>query len=501
MRQTILTIDDDPVVRKLVNKAVQGMGYKSVEVSSGLEGLHYLEKNSVQLILLDIMMPILDGFEVLKKIKKHREWRAIPVVMFSAVSDEHKVKSALDMGATNYILKPFRLRTIQEKVVEILENKNKGTSDKSKNSQPRKILPDVVMLVTLNSSIQSQFNQLLRKHSIKVVHAKGAIEGLLLLQSSTPDIILIDKNLRTFSGEEFQTKVRNNPAWNHIPTVGLAEKPGNFEHIISPSSSNENIIQTLLNLWQNTQAGLSEPEPEELAEESNYRVLFLGTSKDTVDWFHRETKGAFECQFVENETQLIGDLLAWQPDFVLINYSDYQDSMFDIIRHCKETLRGQHIPYFVFTQTDLNNQELQKIKSSTIEDIIAHTDPGQNLINLLDEKLGVNLVEERCDANLVVLKRKHVDNPLAGREMIHRVMKNIKRELEKFVLDFSLAKRISFEEIQYLGRIVNNQTRLGIHVCVVANSQQVVNSFSTFEETRGVKIFESFSEAHDYLTG
>ncbi|HKJ68718.1 MAG TPA: response regulator, partial [bacterium] len=88
MKPTVLTIDDDPVVRKLVRKAVEGMGYESVEVPSGIEGLSYLEKAIPQLILLDAMMPVVNGFEVLKKIKEHKEWRSIPVMMFTAVSHE-----------------------------------------------------------------------------------------------------------------------------------------------------------------------------------------------------------------------------------------------------------------------------------------------------------------------------------------------------------------------------------------------------------------------------
>jgi len=500
MRQTILTIDDDPVVRKLVNKAVQGMGYNSIEVSSGLEGLHYLEKHSVQLILLDIMMPILDGFEVLKKIKKHREWRAIPLMMFSAMSDEHKVKEALDLGANNYILKPFRLRTIQEKIVDILENESKKHTNRSPAPKQRKVLPDSVMLVTLNSSIQDQFNKLLRKHSIKILHAKGAIEGLLLLQSSSPDIIIIDKNLRVFSGEEFEAKVRNNPLWNQIPTIGLSDSPGNFENIISPSGTDQNIIQTILNLWQRTQTESVGVKSEELAEESNYRLLFLGKSVDTVNWFQQETKGAFEVQFVETAAQLVGDLLTWQPDFVLMNYSDYRDEIFDIIQQGQETLLGQNIPYFLLSQDDIPKSTLYKIKSSPIKDVIQFSNSSDtNLLNLLDDKLGVNLIEEQNESDLVVLKRRPADNPIAGREMIHRVMKNIQHEQTNFVLDFSEVTKMSFEEIQYLGRIVNNRTRLGIKVCIVANAQQVINSFDTFEETRGVKIFQSFPEAYDYL--
>ena len=120
MKPTVLTIDDDPVVRKLVKKAVEGMGYDSVEVPSGIEGLSYLEKAIPQLILLDAMMPVVDGFEVLKKIKEHKEWRSIPVMMFTAVSHEEKVREAIALGAVDYLLKPFRLQAVRNKIDQIL---------------------------------------------------------------------------------------------------------------------------------------------------------------------------------------------------------------------------------------------------------------------------------------------------------------------------------------------------------------------------------------------
>lgn len=499
MRPTVLTIDDDPVVRKLVNKAVQGLGYISVEVDGGLAGLHYLEEHSVQLILLDIMMPVLDGFEVLKKIKKHREWRAIPLLMFSAVSDEKKVTKALELGATSYILKPFRLRTVQEKVVEVLENRPVTYNAPKIEKENKKLLPDVVMLVTLSASIEDQFSKLLRRQNIKVLHAKGAIEGLLLLQSSSPDMIIIDKNLQVFSGEEFEHKVRKNPAWDNIPTVGLTGTSGGFEHVLSPSSTEQSIVKGLLNIWRAAQSEGEQQVHTEKAEDSNYRLLFMSDTDEVIQWMRQEVLEVFDFQVAREESELIGELLAWQPDFILFNYQDFHDNVFDVIKKCQKTVGGQSVPYYLFSKCDIPDDVMHKIKKSAIQDVLCWTDHSTGFLDMLDEKLGVNLVTESINSKIVHLKRKSVDNPLAGREMIHRVMKNLKNELHKYILDFSDTQNLSFEEMQYLGRIVNNKTRLNLKLCVLVTSEKLVNSFRSFEETRSAKIVNSLNEAYDFL--
>ncbi len=105
---TILVVDDEEHVRKLLQRILEDDGYDVIMASSGQEALDKLvqsENQKPQLILLDIMMPGLNGFQVLERIRKRFD---IPVVMLTAKQEVTSVRDAIDLGADDYVRKPFR---------------------------------------------------------------------------------------------------------------------------------------------------------------------------------------------------------------------------------------------------------------------------------------------------------------------------------------------------------------------------------------------------------
>lgn len=118
--KTILTIDDDPVVRTLVKKIFQQVGFKVITAADGFEGIHAILTQKPDLIFLDIMMPIIDGIEVLKRVKKMPEVAGIPIIMFTAVADSQKVVQSSQLGAADYVIKPFQSSILIKKVQEVL---------------------------------------------------------------------------------------------------------------------------------------------------------------------------------------------------------------------------------------------------------------------------------------------------------------------------------------------------------------------------------------------
>ncbi|WP_376766363.1 response regulator transcription factor [Thermoactinomyces mirandus] len=104
MQPTILVIDDDVQIRNLVEIYLKNEGFQVVKAGDGLEALDILSKNKVHLIILDIMMPKMDGIDACLKIREESE---VPIIMLSAkVEDLHKIHG-LSVGADDYITKPF----------------------------------------------------------------------------------------------------------------------------------------------------------------------------------------------------------------------------------------------------------------------------------------------------------------------------------------------------------------------------------------------------------
>lgn len=122
--ETILAIDDEIQNLELVEYAL-GDEYEVIPVRSGREALDYLKKNTPSLILLDIMMPEMDGMEVYRHIKENGKERT-PVIFLTSVSDTETEGSCFDMGAVDFISKPFEPKIILKRVARTLELAHKG---------------------------------------------------------------------------------------------------------------------------------------------------------------------------------------------------------------------------------------------------------------------------------------------------------------------------------------------------------------------------------------
>lgn len=124
---TILIIEDNLQLRTILVNYLKHQGYNVIEARSGEEGMTLFNSEKVDLILLDIMLPGIDGFEVCRKI---RFISMVPVIMITAKSEDHDKILGLDVGADDYIVKPFsnkemgaRIRAIMRRL-EVIEQKN-----------------------------------------------------------------------------------------------------------------------------------------------------------------------------------------------------------------------------------------------------------------------------------------------------------------------------------------------------------------------------------------
>jgi two-component system, OmpR family, alkaline phosphatase synthesis response regulator PhoP len=110
----ILVVDDEENIRKLVNYNLLLDGYDVVMAVDGKEGLEKAVSEKPDLILLDIMMPEIDGLEVCSRLKKNPETRHIPIFMLSAKGQMQDLEDAFEVGADNYITKPFDVSKLSE---------------------------------------------------------------------------------------------------------------------------------------------------------------------------------------------------------------------------------------------------------------------------------------------------------------------------------------------------------------------------------------------------
>ena len=117
MKQRILTVDDELSIIRFLRSNLEDRGYTVISATNGEEALHMIEMELPDLIILDVMMPKMDGFEVCRQL---REWSQIPIIMLSARGDEKDKVRCLDLGADDYIVKPFGANELIARVSAVL---------------------------------------------------------------------------------------------------------------------------------------------------------------------------------------------------------------------------------------------------------------------------------------------------------------------------------------------------------------------------------------------
>ena len=120
-KQNILVADDDEMLTQLIEHILDQAGYDVTSVGDGEHALEYAIRDKPDLIILDGMMPGMDGVEVLRQMKANSETRNIPIVMLTARGMERNIVGALEMGADEYIVKPFMPGELTARISRLLD--------------------------------------------------------------------------------------------------------------------------------------------------------------------------------------------------------------------------------------------------------------------------------------------------------------------------------------------------------------------------------------------
>jgi two-component system phosphate regulon response regulator PhoB len=134
--QTVLIIEDDPDIAELVDYNLSREGYRVLTAGSGEIGLKLVASDRPALVLLDLMLPGMPGFEVCRQLKRRDETSQTPVIMLTAKGEEADVVAGLEIGADDYITKPFSVRELIARVHAVLRR----SSDESEDDASRRLV-------------------------------------------------------------------------------------------------------------------------------------------------------------------------------------------------------------------------------------------------------------------------------------------------------------------------------------------------------------------------
>lgn len=127
-KETILIIEDDTEIQELLSHTMSKEGWKLYQAKTGEDGLKILKSKKVNCILLDIMLPGIDGLKVLKKIKEIELCKNIPVIMTTAKGEESDIITGLELGADDYVVKPYSPKVLIARIRAGLRRQEEGAS-------------------------------------------------------------------------------------------------------------------------------------------------------------------------------------------------------------------------------------------------------------------------------------------------------------------------------------------------------------------------------------
>ncbi len=200
--KTILVVDDNANIRRLLRYQLQRRGYKILEASNGADVLEIARNHRIDLITLDLIMPVMNGFDILGMIREDPKTRGIPVLIISMV--ENREKGVL-LGANDYLVKPFQTGDLIGKVRNLLGEEKRS-----------------ILVVDDEPTVLETLRMQLEEKGYPVDVAYDGEEALRFLKTQPPDLVILDMVMPKMNGYEVLRWIRNHPHTRHLPVVVLS---------------------------------------------------------------------------------------------------------------------------------------------------------------------------------------------------------------------------------------------------------------------------------------
>lgn len=209
-QSTVLIVDDDPLARELLMRYFTEEGYAVQTAGTGKEGLVIAQATHPDLITLDILLPDISGWDVLKQLKQDEQLKNIPVMLVSIADDPQR---GFDLGADSYFVKPITRARLRYHLGHLPHRRPFSNTDTHR-----------VLIIEDDPATREIMQRMLQKDGWEVVEANSGRGGLNLLHQNKPDLILLDLMMPEMDGFQFLETLYNTADWRNIPVVVVTAK-------------------------------------------------------------------------------------------------------------------------------------------------------------------------------------------------------------------------------------------------------------------------------------
>jgi len=224
VHNSLLIADDNEMNREVLCRRLEKQGYTVAVASDGQEALSMMEVEDFDLLLLDIMMPIMDGYAVLETMQANVKLQSIPVIVLTAESDASNVIRCIELGASDYLVKPFDMVALRNRIVRCLLNRRaredvKGNLDWSGNDQPNVL---VVEDDEMSRELLQKRVERAGYHVDAVSGGQAALDKLRQTSSIKYDLVLLDIMMPDMNGFEVLAQLKQDDQLKHISVIMIS---------------------------------------------------------------------------------------------------------------------------------------------------------------------------------------------------------------------------------------------------------------------------------------
>ncbi|MDP3996790.1 MAG: response regulator [bacterium] len=226
MAQTILIIENDAFWSDVLVKKLGEAGYNTALVTDGAMGFQKLKESHPDIVLLDIMLPTMNGYEILEAKQKDPTLSVIPVIIISNSGQSEEINRALSLGVKDYLVKTqFDPEEVVTKVrIQLGQDGKTATLSGGPALSPNHttIFGKKIMWVEDDKFLSDIISRKLSTEKCTLLHFKDGREALAELKKNIPDIIILDILLSGIDGWEILKKIKEDPSTKNIPVILLS---------------------------------------------------------------------------------------------------------------------------------------------------------------------------------------------------------------------------------------------------------------------------------------
>lgn len=243
-KNLVLVIDDDIKILDLIERILKGTEFDVLRASDGHDGIKIAKKHKPSMILLDILMPKLNGFMICNILKLNINTKNIPVIFMTGIKSKEHIQKAMKAGASDYIVKPFMPGDLLTRLRKIMESEEPLRLKDSKEKEEIKV--ELKILVVSNFQIMRNIliNSVKKAGYYNVKEADNGRDALALLMASDFNFLITDWDMPIMNGVELTEAVRSNEKLKDLPILMVTRRDKNKDILDAKKAGVDDYIET-----------------------------------------------------------------------------------------------------------------------------------------------------------------------------------------------------------------------------------------------------------------